>query len=109
MSRDQQAARRSGIDVNVVAPLGASPADLARLGEADFNVVLYPEIARPAAEWLARTFEQPATKTVPIGVGATRDFIAEVAALAGVDAGPLAGARTLRGFPGIRARSTRPI
>lgn len=74
------------IDINVVAPLEASPADLARLGDADFNVVLYPEIARPAAEWLARTFKQPSTKTVPIGIGATRDFIAEVAELAGVDA-----------------------
>jgi light-independent protochlorophyllide reductase subunit B len=78
-----------GIEVNVVAPLGASPADLARLGEADFNVMLYPEIARTAVEWLARTFKQPATKIVPIGVGATRDFVAEVAALAAVDAGPL--------------------
>jgi light-independent protochlorophyllide reductase subunit B len=78
-----------GIEMNVVAPLGASPADLARLGRADFNVVLYPEIARTAADWLARSFKQPATKTVPIGFGATRDFIAEVAALAAVDAGPL--------------------
>jgi light-independent protochlorophyllide reductase subunit B len=74
-----------GVDVNVVAPHGASPADLARLGEADFNVVLYPEIAGLAAQWLSRTFGQPATKTVPIGVGATREFVAEVAALAGVD------------------------
>jgi light-independent protochlorophyllide reductase subunit B len=31
-----------GIDVNVVAPLGATPSDLTRLGEADFNIVLYP-------------------------------------------------------------------
>ena len=30
-----------------------------------------------------------ATRTVPIGVGATRDFIAEVAALAGLDAAPV--------------------
>lgn len=74
-----------GIEVNVVAPLGATPADLARLGDADFNVVLYPEIARTATDWLTRTFKQPVTKTVPIGVGATRDFIEEVAALAGVD------------------------
>jgi light-independent protochlorophyllide reductase subunit B len=34
---------------------------------------------------LTRTFGQPATKTVPIGSGATRDFIAEVAALAQID------------------------
>ena len=52
----------SGIDVNVVAPMGATPADLARLGEADFNVVLYPEIAGPAARWLERTFGQPWTQ-----------------------------------------------
>ena len=76
---------RLGVDVNVVAPLGASPKDLERLGEADFNVVLYPEIAGPAATWLTKTFQQPATTTVPIGVGATRDFVRQVAELAGVD------------------------
>ena len=75
-----------GVDVNVVAPLGATPADIARLGDADFNVVLYPEIASVAAQWLTRTFGQPATKIVPIGSGATRDFIAEIALLADVDA-----------------------
>ena len=75
-----------GIDINVVAPLGATPADMARLGDADFNVVLYPEIASVAAQWLTRTFGQPATKIVPIGSGATRDFINEVAQLAGVNA-----------------------
>ena len=73
---------RLGVDVNVAAPMGATPADLARLGDADFNVVLYPEIAGTAAKWLERAFKQPATKVVPIGVGATRDFIKEVAALA---------------------------
>ena len=72
---------RLGADVNVAAPMGATPADLARLGEADFNVVLYPETAGTAAKWLERAFRQPATKTVPIGVGATRDFIREVASL----------------------------
>jgi light-independent protochlorophyllide reductase subunit B len=78
-----------GIDVHVVAPAGATPADLARLPEADFNVVLYPEIAASTAAWLKRTFGMPATQHVPIGVGATRDFIAEVAELAGVDASAL--------------------
>ena len=73
---------RLGVDVNVAAPMGATPADLARLGAADFNVVLYPEIAGTAAKWLERSFRQPSTKNVPIGVGATRDFIREVAALA---------------------------
>jgi light-independent protochlorophyllide reductase subunit B len=75
-----------GIEVSVIAPLGATPADLARLGEADFNVVLYPEIAGQAAGWLKRSFGQPATTVVPIGAGATRRFVEEVAALAGIAA-----------------------
>jgi light-independent protochlorophyllide reductase subunit B len=76
---------RLGVDVSVVAPLGATPDDLARLGDAEFNVVLYPEIAGPTAQWLARMFGQKTVDIVPIGVGATRDFIAKVAKVAGVD------------------------
>jgi light-independent protochlorophyllide reductase subunit B len=72
-----------GFDVRVVAPLGASPADLARLPEAAFNIVLYPEIADSAARWLQKTHGMPFTSTVPIGVGATRRFLAEARALAG--------------------------
>ena len=73
-----------GIDINVCAPYGAAPADIACIGNADFNVVLYPEVAEPAARWLEKAFHQPYTKTVPIGVGATRRFIEEVTALAGL-------------------------
>jgi light-independent protochlorophyllide reductase subunit B len=91
-----QLLRQLGVDVRVVAPMGATPTDIARLGEADFNVVLYPEIAGQAASWLSRTFGQPAAKTVPIGVAATREFVAEVAKLAEVDpAAALAGERSL--------------
>jgi light-independent protochlorophyllide reductase subunit B len=57
------------------------------LGDADFNVVLYPEVAGQAASWMQRNLGQPFTRCIPIGVGGTRDFIAEVAGLAGVDAG----------------------
>ncbi len=85
-----------GVDVAVTAPMGARPADLAVLGEADFNVVLYPEVAGVAAKWLERTFKQPMTKTVPIGVGATRDFIAEVCDITGVDPAPVLTGRTSR-------------
>jgi len=85
-----------GVEVNVVAPLGATPADLARLADADFNVVLYPEIAHQAAQWMTRNLGQPATKSVPIGVSATRDFIAEVAQLAGLPTTPATVALTER-------------
>ena len=84
-----------GIDIGVVAPWNATPADVARLAQADFNIVLYPEIALTTAQWLQRTFDQPFTRTVPIGVAATREFIAEVARLANVDpAGALARSET---------------
>ncbi|KPQ24973.1 MAG: light-independent protochlorophyllide reductase subunit ChlB, partial [Porphyrobacter sp. HL-46] len=80
-----------GVEVNLVAPLGATPEDITRIGAADFNIVLYPEIGDEASRWLERTFAQPAVRTVPIGVGATRSFIAEVAELAGADPTPALG------------------
>lgn len=74
-----------GVTVNVTAPLDATPSDLARLAEADFNVVLYPEVAHQAASWMSRNLGLPFTKTIPIGSRATREFIREVAVLAQLD------------------------
>ncbi|MEM9765018.1 MAG: ferredoxin:protochlorophyllide reductase (ATP-dependent) subunit B [Pseudomonadota bacterium] len=74
-----------GISVNVVAPMTASPADIARMGAAHFNVLMYPETGESAARWMERELDQPYTKTVPIGVGATRDFVQEVAEIASVE------------------------
>ncbi|MEL7188155.1 MAG: ferredoxin:protochlorophyllide reductase (ATP-dependent) subunit B [Pseudomonadota bacterium] len=73
------------VEVNLVAPLGATPKDITRIGAADFNISLYPEIADEAARWLERTFNQPTVRSIPIGVGATRAFIADVAELASAD------------------------
>jgi len=47
---------------------------------------MYPEHAESAARWMEREFGQPWTKTVPIGVGATRDFLAEIAQITGLPA-----------------------
>jgi len=88
-----------GIDVHVVAPLGASPDDLRRLPEADFNIDLYPEVSRATAVWLQRSFGMPYSTTVPMGLGGTRDFIAEVARLAEVDPAPVLA----REKPGLAA------
>ncbi|MEM8870609.1 MAG: ferredoxin:protochlorophyllide reductase (ATP-dependent) subunit B [Pseudomonadota bacterium] len=74
-----------GIGVNVAAPLGAAPEDIARLAAAEFNVMLYPEVAEPACRWLEREFGQKYTRTVPMGVGATRGFVSEVAEIVGLD------------------------
>jgi light-independent protochlorophyllide reductase subunit B len=54
------------------------------MGAAHFNVLMYPETAETAARWMERELKQPFTKVVPIGVGATRDFVAEVAKITGV-------------------------
>jgi light-independent protochlorophyllide reductase subunit B len=72
-----------GIEVNVTAPMGATPADIAKMGQAHFNVLLYPETGEQAARHCEKAFDQPYTKIVPIGAGATHDFIAEVRRLSG--------------------------
>ena len=74
-----------GVEVNVIAPMGSTPDDLKRIPDADFNICLYPEIALTTCTWLTRSFGQPVIKTVPIGVGATRDFIAEIGKVADID------------------------
>jgi light-independent protochlorophyllide reductase subunit B len=75
-----------GIGVNVCAPMGSSPADIARMGAAHFNVLLYPETGEAAARHCEKALGQPYTRIIPIGVGATRDFLQEVSALTGIPA-----------------------
>ncbi len=75
-----------GVDVNVVAPLEATTADLLQIPAADFNICLCPEIANTTCKWLKRTFSQPVVATVPIGVGATLDFVREIQEITGIDA-----------------------
>ncbi|KNG93750.1 ferredoxin:protochlorophyllide reductase (ATP-dependent) subunit B [Pseudaestuariivita atlantica] len=73
-----------GVDVNVAAPYGASPSDLTRLGAAHANVLMYPETGEAACRWMERELSLPFTKVVPIGVGATHDFVRELAGLLGI-------------------------
>ena len=74
-----------GIEVAVVAPLGARPADLIRIPAADANVCLYPEVAASLCSWLERSFGMPTVKTVPIGIGATAGFLAELGQVLGLE------------------------
>jgi light-independent protochlorophyllide reductase subunit B len=80
-----------GVDVHVCAPLGAEPDDLKRIPDADANVCLYPEIALTTCSWLNRSFQMPIISTVPLGVGATRDFIAEVGRVLAIDVSAVLG------------------
>jgi len=77
---------RLGVGVNVVAPLDATPSDLSRLGDADFNVTMYPELCESVARWLNKTYGQPTISTPPLGVVQSRAFVRQVAELTGIDA-----------------------
>ncbi len=77
-----------GVLVNVVAPLGATPHDLLRIPDADANINLAPEVGDLTCDWLRRQFKQPTINAVPLGWGATRDFIAEVAQVLSLDIDP---------------------
>ena len=67
-----------GIKVNICAPYGATPKDIELISQAHFNVLMYPETGEMACRYLERTYSQPFTKTVPIGVGAISDFVKEI-------------------------------
>ena len=45
--------------------------------------MLYPESSELACRWLKDNFNMPYTQTIPIGVGATNDFIREVYEISG--------------------------
>ena len=76
--------QKLGIEVNVVAPMGSSPADIRNLGAAHFNVLMYPEPGESACRFLEKNLNQPYTKTVPIGVGALSQFVSEIEAVTGL-------------------------
>ncbi len=67
-----------GIKVNICAPYSATPKDIELISQAHFNVLMYPETGEMACRYLERTYSQPFTKTVPIGVGAISDFVEEI-------------------------------
>ena len=75
-----------GIKVNVCAPYGADPKDIELISQAHFNVLMYPETGEMACRYLERTYSQPFTKTVPIGVGAISDFVKEVSEIVEINA-----------------------
>ena len=56
-----------------------------RIPNADVNVCLYPEIAESTCIWLERNLNIPFTKTVPLGVGATQDFLRELHEVLGME------------------------
>ena len=98
-----------GIEVAVVAPLGARPADLVRLPEADANVCLYPEVADSVCSWLERSFGLPVVRTVPIGISATEAFLKEITTLLGIAGadGAISNGGAAPGLPATAASASR--
>jgi light-independent protochlorophyllide reductase subunit B len=60
-----------GVQINVVAPLGASIHDLERLPAAWVTIAPYRELGQNAARWLEDQFGVPALTDAPIGVQPT--------------------------------------
>ena len=98
-----------GIEVAVVAPLGARPADLVRLPTADANVCLYPEVADSVCSWLERSFGMPVVRTVPIGISATEAFLKEITTLLGITGadGAVSNSGAAPGLPAAAASASR--
>ncbi len=81
-----------GIDVNVVAPLGASKADIARIGAAWANISLAHELTERTTTYLRERFGTPTIQALPYGEAGTTRFLRELCGLLEIDAAVIAEA-----------------
>ncbi|NTW83066.1 MAG: ferredoxin:protochlorophyllide reductase (ATP-dependent) subunit B [Chlorobiaceae bacterium] len=67
-----------GINVNVVAPWGASTTDLEKLPSAWLNIAPYREIGATAAGYLGERFGMPAIFDAPLGIEPTQRWLRDI-------------------------------
>lgn len=86
-----------GVDINVVAPLGASLSDVRRLPAAWVNIAPYRELGLQAARHLQQTFGTPTLYDAPIGVQPTLRWLHQL-----IDQLNEVGARMNGGAPTVK-------
>lgn len=69
-----------GIDINVIAPLGASLDDMRKLPAAWVNIAPYRELGLEAAEYLESEFGTPTLYDMPMGVQPTLRWLKQLIA-----------------------------
>ena len=78
-----------GISVNCALGCKSSLEEVRHLGDADLNVVLYPENGRETAEYLKETFGTPfISPGLPLGFEATESWLKQICAVLGKDPAP---------------------
>jgi light-independent protochlorophyllide reductase subunit B len=80
------------VEVNLVAPLGASPADLRGAGGAWVNLSTAHELTTPTTTYLHDRFGTPTVDALPFGEAGTTQFLRELCALLEIPAARIATA-----------------
>ena len=81
-----------GIEINVIAPLGASPQELRGVGRAWVNLSTAHELCAPTIAYLNERFDTPTVQALPFGEAGTTQFLRELCALLEIPAQRIAQA-----------------